>query len=79
MVEPGGVGAGGGDGGAEVVPAHQGVGDDPGAGPDRDGILAGLGGAHAAVGRQVGQALVIELEQQPGGDVMGVGGQGVGA
>ena len=55
MVEPGGVGAGGGDGGAEVVPAHQGVCDDPCAGPDRDRIFAGLGGAHAAVGCQVGR------------------------
>jgi len=78
-VQCGGVGAGGGDSGAEVVPVHQGVSDDPGAGPDRHGVLAGLGGAHAAVGRQVGQALVVEFEQQPGGDVMSVGGQGIGA
>ena len=47
--------------------------------PDRHGVFAGLGGAHAAVGGEVGQALVIELEQQPGGDVVRVRGQRVGA
>ncbi len=46
-----------------------------GAGGDGDRIAAGLGGAHAAVGGEVGEALVVELEQQPGGDVMGIGGQ----
>src|SRR5205823_3960413 len=69
VVELGGVGAGGGDGGGQMVAARQGVGDDAGACPDGDGVVAGAGGAHAAVGGEVGQALVVELEQQPRGDV----------
>ena len=40
-----------------------------------DRIFTGLGGAHAAVGGEVGKALVIELEQEPGGHVVRVGGQ----
>ena len=43
--------------------------------PTGHGVLAGQGGAHAAVGGHGGQAAVIELEQQPGRDVMHVGGQ----
>ena len=60
---------------AEVAAVHQGMGDDPGAGSDGHGVLAGQGGAHAAVGGHAGQAAVIELEQQSGRDVMHVSGQ----
>ena len=74
-VQPRGLAAGGVDRRGEMAAVHQGVGDDAGAGPGRDRIFAGLGGAHAAVGGQVGKALVIELEQEPGGDVVRVGGQ----
>ena len=59
----------------EVTAAHQGVGDDTRACADGDRVLAGAGGLHAAVGGEVGEALVVELEQQPSGDVMSVGGQ----
>ena len=75
MVELLGVAAGGGDGRREVAAVHEGVGDDPGAGADCDRVLAGQGGAHTPVGGHGGQAAVIELEQQPGRDVMNVGGQ----
>ena len=36
---------------------------------------ADVGGADAAVGGEVGQALVVEFEQDPSRDVMSVGGQ----
>ena len=75
MVEALGLAAGGGDGCREVAAVHKGVGEDPGAGADCHRVLAGQGGAHAAVGGHGGQAAVIELEQQPGRDVMRVGGQ----
>ena len=78
-VQPQAVVAGGGDGGREVAGAGQGVGDDPGAGADGEGVLAGQRGGHAAVGGQVGQAVVAGLEQDPGGQVAGVGGERVGA
>ena len=63
---------GGGDGRSELPGAHEGVGYDPGACADRQGILAGQRGAHAAVGREMGETLVADLEQKPGGDVVGV-------
>jgi hypothetical protein len=75
VVESLGLAAGGGDGCREVAAVHEGVGEDPGAGADCYGVLAGQGGAHAAVGGHGGQAAVIELEQQPGRDVMRIGGQ----
>ena len=53
------------------------MGDDPGAGADGEGVLAGQRGGHAAVGGQVGQAVVAGLEQDPGGEVVGVGGERV--
>ncbi len=70
---------GGGDGGGQVTRAHQGVGDDPAARADRQGVLAGQRGRHAPVGSDVRQARVAGLEQEPGGDVVGIGGQGAGA
>jgi hypothetical protein len=54
---------------AMVAGAGQGVSDDPGAGADGERVLAGQRGGHAAVGGQVGQV----------GQVVGVGGQRVGA
>ena len=69
----------GGDGGGQVTRAHQGVGDDPAACADRQGVLAGQRGCHAAVGGDVGQARVAGLEQEPGRDVVGVGGERAGA
>ena len=78
-VEPQAVVPGGGDGGREVAGAGQGVGDDPGAGADGEGVLAGQRGGHAAVGGQVGQAVVAGLEQDPRGEVVSVGRQRAGA
>ena len=75
MVEALGLAAGGGDGCREVAAVHKGVGEDPGAGADCHRVLAGQGGAHAAVGGHGGQAAVIELEQQPSRDVMRIGRQ----
>jgi hypothetical protein len=70
---------GGGDGGGQVTRAHQGVGDDPAARADRQGVLAGQRGRHAPVGGDVRQARVAGLEQEPGGDMIGVGGERAGA
>ena len=70
---------GGGDGGGQVTRAHQGVGDDPGARADRQGVLAGQRGGHAPVGGDVRQARVAGLEQEPGRDVVGIGGERAGA
>ena len=75
MVEARGEGAGGGGGGSEVAAVHHGVGDDAGAGGDRDGVFAGAGGLHAAVGGQPAQALVPGLEQDARRDVVRLGGQ----
>ena len=69
----GGLAAGGGDGRREVAAVRQGVGDDAGAGPDHAGIFAGDRGSHAPVGGRARQALVIELEQQPGRHMRHVG------
>jgi hypothetical protein len=55
------------------------VSDDPGAGADREGILAGQRGGHAPVGGDVRQALVAGLDQEPGRDMVGIGGERVGA
>ena len=70
---------GGGDGGGQVTRAHQGVGDDPAARADRQGVLAGQRGRHAPVGGDVRQARVAGLEQEPGRDMVGVGGESAGA
>jgi hypothetical protein len=48
------------------------VGYDPGASADRQGILAGQRGAYAAVGREMGETLIAGLQQEPGGDVVGI-------
>ena len=77
MVELGGVAAGGRSGGGEVAATHQSVGDYPCTCPDRDGVFTRTGCVHAAIGCEVGQALVVQLEQQASGDVVRVGRQSV--
>jgi len=70
---------GGGDGGGQVTRAHQGMGDDPGARADRQRVLTGQRGGHASVGGDVRQARVAGLEQEPGRDMVSVGGERAGA
>jgi hypothetical protein len=50
-----------------------GVGDDPGAGRDRDRVFAGAGGLHAGIRGQPAQALIADLEQDAGRDVVHLG------
>jgi len=79
MVQSRRVFLGGGDGGGQVTRARKGVGDDPGARADRQGVLAGQRGGHAPIGGDVGQARVAGLEQEPGRDMVSVGGERAGA
>jgi hypothetical protein len=46
---------------------------------DGERVFTGDCGAHAAIGGQASQALIVQLEQEPGGHVMRVGRQSVGA
>jgi hypothetical protein len=55
------------------------MGDNPGPRADRQGVLAGQRGRHAPVGGDVRQARVAGLEQEPGRDMVSVGGEGAGA
>jgi len=55
------------------------MGDDPAARADRQRVLAGQRGGHAPVGGDVRRALVAGLEQEPGRDVVGIGGERAGA
>ena len=79
MVESRRMVLGGGDGGGQVTRVHQGMGDDPAARADRQGVLAGQRGGHAPVGGDVSQARVAALKQEPGRYVVGVGGERAGA